>query len=231
MTHTADPLDTASYAEGFNHEPLRQRVANVIRDAILDGHLLPGSPLVEKTIAADLEISRAPVREAIRMLSKEGLVESIPYRGSYVRSMSARDIEEIYSLRGLLERYAVEATLAGGSRPSLADLEAACAAMDAAAGTDDRRALNEADRRFHRALIALADHELLLGMWQQIELRARHAMALRNSQLGDARAVAANHQAIVDALHAGDLEQGLRLVTEHVASGAQLILADWAGEP
>jgi DNA-binding GntR family transcriptional regulator len=231
VTQTADPLDTASYAEGFSHEPLRLRVANVIRDAILDGSLLPGSPLVEKTIAADLEISRAPVREAIRMLSKEGLVESVPYRGSYVRSMSARDIEEIYSLRGLLERYAVESSLTREPPPSLAALEAACAAMDAAAATGDRRALNEADRRFHRALIALADHELLLGMWQQIELRARHAMALRNSQLGDAKAVAANHRTIVDALRNGDLEQGLRLVTEHVASGAQLILADWAREP
>lgn len=231
MTQTADALDTVPYAEGFDHQPLRHRVANVLRDAILNGRLLPGSPLVEKTIAADLEISRAPVREAIRTLSKEGLVESVPYRGSHVRRMSARDIEEIYSLRGLLERYAVESALAGGSPPALAPLEAACATMAAAAAIGDWRALNEADQRFHRALIALANHELLLGLWQQIELRARHAMALRNGQLGDPEAVAANHQAIVDALGAGDVVRSVRLVTEHVASGAQLILDDWAGAP
>lgn len=230
MTQTADPLATASYAEGFNHEPLRQRVANVIRDAILGGNLLPGSPLVEKAIAEDLDISRAPVREAIRMLAKEGLVESVPYKGSHVRRLSARDVEEIYSMRGLLERYAVRSALTSEPMPSLAPLEAACAAMDTAATSGDLRALTAADERFHRALIALADHELLLGMWNLIELRARHAMALRNGQMDDVMAVAANHRAIVGALRAGDLDESLRLVTEHVASGAQLILDDWGDD-
>ena len=230
MTPTADPIDPAPYAEGFSHEPLRQRVANVIRDAILDGTLLPGSPLVEKAIAADLEISRAPVREAIRTLSKEGLVESVPYKGSYVRRMAARDVEEVYSMRGLLERYAVRSALTADAPPVLTPLDAACADMDAAAASGDLRALTAADERFHQALIALADHELLLGMWNLIELRARHAMALRNGQLDDPLTVAANHRAIVGALRAGDLTESLRLVTEHVASGAQLILDDWNGD-
>lgn len=232
MTQTADPsAPPIAYAEGFSHEPLRHRVATVIRDAILSGSLLPGAPLIEKTIAEDLDISRAPVREAIRTLAKEGLVESIPYKGSRVRVLHARDVHEVYSMRGLLERYAVRQVLSADRRVDLAPLDAACAAMEDAADARDALALTAADQRFHEALIALPDHELLLGMWNLIELRARHAMALRNVQIGDLNVVAANHRAIVAALRAGDLERTLHLVTEHVESGAQLILEDWGDDP
>jgi DNA-binding GntR family transcriptional regulator len=232
LPHSADPnAQPTPYAEGFSHEPLRLRVATVIRDAILSGSLLPGAPLIEKTIAEDLEISRAPVREAIRTLAKEGLVESIPYKGSRVRVLHARDVHEVYSMRGLLERYAVRQVLAAHPGIDLAPLDAACAAMEEAAAVGDTQALTAADERFHEALIALPDHELLLGMWNLIELRARHAMALRNVQIGDLNVVAANHRAIVAALRAGDLDRSLRLVTEHVDSGAQLILEDWDQTP
>lgn len=231
MPHSTEAqVPPTAYAEGFTHEPLRQRVATVLRDAILAGSLRPGAPLVEKTIAEELEISRAPVREAIRSLVKEGLVESIPYKGSRVRVLYARDVHEVYSMRGLLERYAVRQLLAAPTPADLAPLADACTAMEAAADAGDAAALNAADEHFHRALIALADHELLLGMWNLIELRARHAMALRNVQMGDLRTVAANHRAIVDAMRAGDLDRSLRLVTEHVDSGAQLILEDWSDE-
>lgn len=232
MTQTADPnAQPSAYAEGFSHEPLRLRVATVIREAILSGSLLPGAPLIEKTIAEDLEISRAPVREAIRTLAKEGLVESIPYKGSRVRVLHARDVHEVYSMRGLLERYAVLQVLAADPGADLSALDAACEAMEASAVQGDAHALTAADENFHEALIALADHELLLGMWNLIELRARHLMALRNVQIGDLGMVAANHRAIVAALRAGDLQATLRLVTEHFDSGAQLILDDWGTKP
>ena len=231
MRHPADPnAQPTPYAEGFSHEPLRLRVATVIREAILSGSLLPGTPLIEKTIAEDLEISRAPVREAIRTLAKEGLVESIPYKGSRVRVLYARDVQEVYSMRGLLERYAVRQVLATHPTVDLGVLDAACVAMEHAAAAGDARALTVADERFHEALIALPDHELLLGMWNLIELRARHAMALRNVQMGDLGVVATNHRAIVAALRAGDLDRTLNLVTEHVESGAQLILEEWGEE-
>lgn len=228
MTQTPDPKGpTTRYAEGFNHEPLRQRVAAVIRDAILEGKLLPGAPLVEKAIADDLEISRAPVREAIRMLVKEGLVESVAYKGSHVRRLSQRDVQEVYAMRGLLERYAVRQYFENDTGDRLVPLEAACADMNVAAAASDIKALSDADERFHRSLIELAQNEMLLGMWTLIGLRARHAMALRNVQVGDLRVVAGNHRAIVQALAARELETSLQLVTAHIDSGAMLILADW----
>jgi DNA-binding GntR family transcriptional regulator len=228
LTQPADR--PASLLDGFSHEPLRERVADALREAILDGLLPPGAPLVEKAIADDLDISRAPVREAIRTLAQEGLVESVPYKGSTVRRLRARDVSEVYSMRGLLERFAARTILASGATDPngrLAPLRDACDEMQRCAEADDLKGLSSADRRFHRALIDLAGHELLLDMWSLIALRARHVISLRNAQLRDPQRVAANHRAIVDALAAGDLELSLRLITEHVQSGAQLVLADW----
>jgi DNA-binding GntR family transcriptional regulator len=206
-------------------------VAAVLRSAIFDGVLAPGTPLVEKAIAANLDISRAPVREAIRMLSQEGLVESIAYKGSRVRVPSSRDVTEIHSMRRLLERFAVRRILATAGDPEdrLARLRAVCDSMEERADDDDLRGVSAEDERFHRTLIELADHALLLELWSHIALRARHIMGLRNAQLRDARHVAANHRAIVAALASCDPEQALRLVSEHIDAGAQLILDDWRG--
>jgi DNA-binding GntR family transcriptional regulator len=230
VTQPPDSIERAPLHDGFSHEPLRQRVADVLREAILDGVLAPGAPLIEKAIADDLDISRAPVREAIRMLSQEGLVESVPYKGSTVRRLSARDVTEVYSMRGLLERFAARRVLDhAGADPGarLGPLRDACDDMQRCAEADDLKGLSSADQRFHRALIDLAGHELLLDMWSLIALRARHVMGLRNAQLRDPLRVAANHRAIVDALAAGDADGTLALITAHVQSGAQLILDDW----
>lgn len=230
MTQASHDGERASgIGSGFSHEPLRERVADVLRAAILDGTLPPGSALVEKAIAADLDISRAPVREAIRMLAQEGLVDSVPYKGSSVRKLTPRDVTEVYSMRGLLERYAIRRLL--GHRDTLADtvrkLRHICDAMQKSAEANDLKELSGNDERFHRTLIELADHDLLLDTWALIGLRARHVMGLRNAQMRDPLRVAANHRAIVDAIASGDLEQSLALMTAHIESGAQLILDDW----
>jgi len=228
MAQTADhPQRSLAQLEKFSHEPLRQRVASMLREAILNGTLHPGAPLVEQAIADELAISRAPVREAIRILAEEGLVESVPYKRSSVLRLSSRDVQEVYSMRRLLERFAVRRIIESGGHGRLEALEQACQAMTQAANSRDFKLLNDADERFHRSLIELADHELLLDIWTLIAQRARHAMALRNVQMGDPHVVAANHRAIVDALAAVDLELGLELVTAHVDSGAQLVLEEW----
>ncbi len=232
LPHPPDSAERGpSLTSGFTHDTLRQRVADVLREAILGGTLAPGAPLVEKAIADELDISRAPVREAIRMLSQEGLVESVAYKGSSVRRLDARDVTEVYSMRGLLERFAVRRILAADAAPGerLAPLRAACDDMQACADEDDLKGLSAADERFHRALIGLADHDLLTDVWSLISLRARHAMGLRNAQLRAPLRVVANHRDIVDALAADDLERSLALITDHIDSGAQLILDEWRG--
>src|SRR6476619_5969713 len=86
-------------------------VALVIRNAILEGRLKPGSQLRETHLAADLGVSRAPLREALGLLADEGLVDKIPYRGAFVAEVTQESIAEIASLRKRLEPYAIELAL------------------------------------------------------------------------------------------------------------------------
>src|SRR3954451_16460476 len=88
----------------YRHEvPLAQIVGDRIRSRILNGKFLPGSRLVERDLAAEFQVSRSPVREALRNLDKEGLVEKLPTRGIIVKALTRREIFEIFDIREALE--------------------------------------------------------------------------------------------------------------------------------
>src|SRR5687767_5448174 len=86
----------------------RQHIAERLRAAILDGEIPPGSQLVEATLADQFNVSRGPLREALRQLIEEGLLVTVPYTGTHVISLSVQDVHEIYSMRITLERFAFE---------------------------------------------------------------------------------------------------------------------------
>src|SRR5689334_8253936 len=88
--------------------PLCADVTNRIRAAIQQGQLRPDTPLIERDLAQSLGVSRVPVREAIRTLVEEGVVKKVPHRGAFVYALTREEIEEIYSLRIVLERFVVE---------------------------------------------------------------------------------------------------------------------------
>ncbi len=207
----------------ITNAPLRSRVADLVREAILRGDLRPGQTLTEVSLAQQLQVSRAPVREAFRSLSEEGLLETVPYKGTRVRLLSRTDIEETYSLRGQLEAFAVTRILERGS-VDLKGLEASCRTMQTLAAAGDAAGLNVEDERFHKAIIELADHALLTSVWTTLALRVRQIMALRNQQNPNPMEVALNHPPIVAALRAKDLGAAHALIHQHVLSAADLSL-------
>src|SRR3990170_6280284 len=85
----------------------RSQVVDALRAAILGGRLQPGQPITERQLAHELQISRAPIREALRDLEKEGLIVTRPHKGTYIASYSDEDVREIYSLRATLETMAL----------------------------------------------------------------------------------------------------------------------------
>jgi len=91
--------------------PLRVQIADRLRAAILSGRLRPGTGLVETALAEKMNVSRAPIREAIQILENDGLVETIAYKGKRVKPLSAREVSEIYSLREVYEVMAVKRIL------------------------------------------------------------------------------------------------------------------------
>jgi DNA-binding GntR family transcriptional regulator len=193
--------------------PLRVQVANRLRGAILSGRLRPGTALVETALAEQMNVSRAPIREAIQILENDGLVETIAYKGKQVKPLTAREVAETYSLREVFEVMAVRRILENGA--PLDGLHEQCAAMMAAAEADDYAALTAADEAFHHTLIRLADHDLLQASWKNLYLRIHQIMALRNRDERNLNHIAGNHPPIVQALEDGDADRAIALISDH----------------
>ena len=207
---------------GVDTRPLRQQIADALQAAILSGEIGPGEALVETDIAARLGVSRAPVREALQLLANSGLVETVPYRGTTVRSLSSRDVEEIYSLRSVLETFALRRAMARDASGLAATLRVICEAMEGCAAQGDWAGVSIEDERFHRQLIAAAGHGLLDSVWHELHARVRQIMALRNLANEDTMTIVHNHLPIVAAIESGDLATAERRLERHIATAADL---------
>jgi DNA-binding GntR family transcriptional regulator len=148
-------------------------VAASLRSAILNGTLQSGEPLVERRIAEDLGVSRAPVREALRRLEEEGLVVTFPYKGTYVRQVTPRTVDEILSLRTVLEGFAAERAVPRLAEDKGQRVQQLLADMGEAAHASDQDALVELHMAFHRTFYELADHRMLLQFWMSMETQLR----------------------------------------------------------
>lgn len=214
----------------IDNKSLRERVLDSLRTAIINGELKPGDTLIETDLAAQLGISRAPLREAINILSVEGLVETIPYHGTKVRKLARKDIEELYSVRSMMEVFAIERIIAAG--PDRVDeavtaLRRICDEMMGAAREGSMTDVNSIDRRFHNALIEHSGNNLLFMLWNSVTLRVQQVMSLRNKKTGDLQQIARNHLTIVDAIARSDTAEAIRLICEHIGISADLIAEGW----
>lgn len=206
--------------------PLRQQIADSLQRAILDGELAPGAPIVESDVAQRLGVSRAPVREALQILSRANLVETMPYRGTIVRRLTPGDVDEIYSLRMALESFALQRAMDRDLDAVSETLRVSCDRMQSLAAEGDWSALADEDARFHELLVEAADHRLLMQAWQDLYLKVRQVMALRNLQNDDSMAIYHNHVRIVTAVERGDAKEAIESLQAHIATAADLVLEE-----
>ncbi|HMO08429.1 MAG TPA: GntR family transcriptional regulator [Paracoccaceae bacterium] len=214
MTQALDHADPG--LAPIEQMPLRVQIADRIRRAIVTGRLRPGAALVETALAEQMNVSRAPIREAIQILEADGLVETEAYKGKRVKPLTVREVAETYEMRQVYEVMAVRRIVERGADVSA--LWQPCHQMAEAGAAGDRVSLVAADERFHRLLIRLADHDLLLASWNSIYLRIHQIMALRNDRRVPLADIAANHPPIVRALDARDGELAVALISEHTRS-------------
>lgn len=211
----------------IRNKSLREHTLDMLRQAILLGELKPGESLVETDLAERLGVSRAPIREALQILDKEGLVEIIPYHGTTVRNLTRTDIEELYSMRILLEIFAVKRMIAQGNPDHVTRLRNYYNEMLKAGKAGDFTQMNAIDRVFHDSLIEMGAHSLLVSMWQLVAMKVQQVMALRNLRNTDIMQIAHNHLPIIDAIAAQDAGRAIPLLEEHIASVGDLIAEDW----
>jgi DNA-binding GntR family transcriptional regulator len=206
------------------HEPLGDRVYATLREYLRAGRIPLGQPLQEAVLAAQLGVSRTPVREALARLASEGLVVA-EGRSFTVPSLAMNDIEEIYALRFLLEPEALrEIADSKPERKALAPLRAGLDAMAAAHEAGDGAAFMEANYRFRDAWTAMVPNQRLV---RAIQLYADHVRYLRAFTLDDpaVRAVVLKGlKRLSLALAAGDGEAAAQAMRAHLEKAKQILI-------
>lgn len=191
-----------------------------LRSEILSGELVPGERLIEEQLTRRFGTSRAPLREALRLLGQQGLVEHLPRRGVRVTDLSPQDVDELFGLREVLERFAVQIAPQVPDPLALAELTNRLDAMRQAAATGAALEQAEAHRQFHVALVAMAGHRHLLLVYEPVILKLQLYMAAnlrREAQVRTPQDGVRRHQRLLDAVAAGDVDEVLAALSDHGA--------------
>lgn len=201
-----------------------------VRAAIVENRYPPGHRLVEQRIAAELGLSRTPVREALRLLEAEGLVVSERNRGAMVRPLSETEVVDVYGLRIRLESYAAEVATERATEEDLGELVAAADAFGAVRTRVDVdslvgvRALHDANRRFHDVIITAARHRRLETMLARTVDIPLVFQAFRTFGAAEIARSDTFHHLIAEAMCRRDGARAGSLMGEHIAQGRDAVL-------
>jgi DNA-binding GntR family transcriptional regulator len=191
------------------------RVTRILRDDIVLGRRVPGSRLVERDIAAELNVSRLPVREAIRTLVAEGVVVARPRTWAVVREFTHRDIQDFAEVREAIETLIFVFAAERHDEAGIARITAAYERELAAAEADDSETARIAAAEFHEVAVELAGNEMLGELIAVFLTRLRWLFG----QHDDLLAMAEEHRIILEAMVARDTAALRRIIPAHLASG------------
>jgi DNA-binding GntR family transcriptional regulator len=195
---------------------------------ILEGRLAPGERLSEVALAERLKISRGPLREALRLLERDGLVVlGEAYRGAHVRRLDAAEIAELYDTRALLQGFCC-ARVAERTTPAVVgELRAQVDSMDRA--IDDAEAFYRLNVAFHHALLDAAGHARTAALYRGLEKESHLGRRQTMQRAENRRASNREHVAIVEAIAAGDAAAARAAGEAHVLSGKRRWIAALGG--
>jgi DNA-binding GntR family transcriptional regulator len=207
-----------------NHS-LADAIADRLRADIQSGVYAPGDRLVERRLAGRFGVSHIPLREALARLVEEGLVVRPPRRGARVASLSPRMLEEVSSLRVVLEQFAMR-QLQGRFTPAARDeLQEIVDGMTRAAEQHDLAIVHKLDQEFHEYLWRLTDHTLLMEVAGQLRSRVSHFYRAAAAPLGPdgLRRHAETHRELLDLIASGDWRAAEKAMEKHIQAAAQRI--------
>jgi DNA-binding GntR family transcriptional regulator len=189
---------------------LRTEVVDMLRDAIVRGQLLPGEHLKENEIAAQMSVSRSPVREAFRQLEQEGLIESFPNQGCYVKTFDAKEIEDIFTLRAVLENLAFEMVISNDllQQSDWETLDHFIEQQRIAIEEQRFNQLTNLDMDFHEFFCEKSGSKHLLQMWRSLRSQIQILFYQRFRALEEVpQTVDSDHHDMLEILRAGDLDR------------------------
>ena len=198
-------------------------LGDALRIQILSGEILPGSPLRESDLAQMFGVSRHTARAALLSLAHEGLARHEPNRGAHVPKLSADEIEDLFSLRAIMELAAIDALIADSARLALVD--AALDALRALPSDSPWTILRDADLRFHAALVEGLGSTRASSVQEGVLREVRLCFAALREGLVSPDDVAEQHARIVDRIRAGNRAGASELLRHHLEESKQAIIA------
>jgi len=213
------------------HKQLRNVVADRMRTAILEGRYKPGEWMRQERIAQEFGVSQMPVREALKELASEGLIEHVPYRGARVVDISANDVEDIYALRAFLESRAAGFAASQITPDELAELKQLHAEIEKHSAPEHLAKYRELNRRFHELIFTASRRAYLirtLGMlWAAFPtmLMGNYPITASQPLAGRDKVDLLEHAAIIDALEKSDADTTQKAMKKHIESVMQELMA------
>lgn len=186
-------------------------------ERILDGTYAAGDRLVELQIASELETSQGPVREALRDLEGLGVVESAPYKGTRVRALTDREVDEASQIRSVLEELAAQLA-APKLKDNVEELEKEANAFLKAAKAKDIKKYSEHDIAFHKLILEASGNQMLNSIWTSVVLEARFRVTVVRIGEDELENFAKAHLPILEALREGDGKAAGRLVKKLICT-------------
>lgn len=210
----------------------RVRVLDALRDAVIRGQLEPGTPLSELALAERYGVSRTPIREALKQLQIEGLVEIVPRVGTFVRRPSRREIVELFELKEVLEGMGARLLAARGRVRELDLLEQNLALSMEAVNTGDAERYAELVQEFHELIVVGADSSRLLAHYQTLmnQLAYHRLVVASLGRSGRLTASFAEHAAVLEHIRDKDGFGAEFVMRDHVRASERQTMAA-AGEP
>lgn len=206
------------------HKQLRNVVAERMRTAILEGRYKPGEWMRQERIAQEFGVSQMPVREALKELASEGLIEHVPYRGARVVDISASDVEDIYALRAFLESRAAGFAASQITPDELTELKQLHTEIEKHSAPEHLAKYRELNRRFHELIFTASRRAYLirtLGMlWAAFPtmLMGNYPITASQPLTGRDKVDLLEHAAIIDALEKDDADTAQKAMKEHIES-------------
>lgn len=202
---------------GFSYKTLREEVVIILRKRILSGEIKPGERIKELEISKELNISRGPVREALRQIEQEGLVTYSPNKGCTVKTISPSSMSEVYLLRSTLEILAVKIYSGNMKKSTIEKLEELAINMAKMSEKNDLNGIVEVDEEFHSIIVKEAEVKLLYDTWKSFEGEnvAVYFTMQSSNLMPCSNYLERNHKIIIDAFKKGDLDKICHVIQKH----------------
>jgi len=209
----------------FSKRTLGEDVYNELKERIVTGRIPPGERLMYETLTVELGISKSPLKEAFLRLEREGLVEIVPRRGTFVRRFDTREVQELYQIREVLEGLSARLASLNATDEDIRNLEECCELLEEGLAEEDTNKCLKADLAFHNAVVGASGNEHLGKLIREHVLTNLFAIAGEgNTYVELSEGALRWHRSIIDAVKGRDPDLAEERMKEQLVVGREQIL-------